>query len=296
MALPEETMSHPKEYHFKLPPYQGPPIAEPPNAWYPNVKAHHNASTSARTDKGDGTVRAFVIHATAGASSSGAMSVMFAHSASWHWLIPDENEPEHGKHIWACAPEKRAAWHVRSSVNHPDVNEGKNNINAWSLGVEIVNTQVGDPFSEWQVEQTAALVRYAWAKYPTLVDVLSHAKLDPTRRTDPGTTFPWDKFKALVLAPPPVFAPNFESWGPLQILGPDGAPIDCNPRIHEGVTMVEARLLLKALGFDLVRDPTSPRTLRIRGRTDGLEKGLQMLDEGDVEAALEAARSFQSKA
>ena len=78
------------------------------------------------------------------------MSVMFDHRASWHWLVPDENEPEHATRVWACAPERRAAWHVRNDRSHPDVNHGSKNVNYWSLGVEIVNTQsaqVSDPFS-----------------------------------------------------------------------------------------------------------------------------------------------------
>lgn len=197
-------MADPVTYHFKLPTYQGPQLPEPTNSWYPNIQAHHGATTSDRTNHSDGIVRAFVIHATAGASSSGAMSVMFDYDASWHWLIPDENEPEHGVKVWACAPEKRAAWHVRNSRSHPDVNNGHRHVNYWSLGVEIVNTQsdtVADPYSDWQVQQTAALVRYAWSKYPHLVDVVSHAKLDPSRRVDPGTRFPWDRLRELVLNP-----------------------------------------------------------------------------------------------
>lgn len=197
-------MGDPVTYHFKLPPYQGVALPEPPNSWFPGIQAHHNATSSDRMNHSDGKVRAFVIHATAGASSSGAMSVMFDFDASWHWLIPDENEPEHGQKVWACAPEKRAAWHVRNGCSHPDVNNGHKHINYWSLGVEIVNTQnpqAPDPYSDWQVEQTAALVRYAWSKYPDLVDVVSHAKLDPGRRVDPGKGFPWDRFRELVLAP-----------------------------------------------------------------------------------------------
>jgi N-acetylmuramoyl-L-alanine amidase len=31
------------------------------------------------------------------------------------------------------------------------------------------------------------------------VHVVSHAKLDPGRRSDPGTDFDWTRFKALVL-------------------------------------------------------------------------------------------------
>ena len=184
-------MADPRAYHFRLPPYAGPRLPEPPNAWYPDVRAHAPLCTSERTARGDGRVRAFVVHATAGSSSAGAMSVMLRdHSASWHWLVPDENEPQHGQHVWACAPERRAAWHVRNDRSHPDVQQGARLVNYWSLALELVNSQQQDAFSDWQVEQAVALVRYAWSRYPELVDVVSHAKLDPARRSDPGPAFP----------------------------------------------------------------------------------------------------------
>ena len=262
-------MANPKTYHFKLPPYQGPPLPEPPNSWYPGIQAHHIASTSDRTLRSDGRIRAFVIHATAGASSAGAMSVMFNHKASWHWLIPDENESEHGVRVWSCAPEKRAAWHVRNDRFHKDVNNGSKNVNYWSLGLEIVNTQQNDPFSDWQVEQAAALVRYAWSKYPDLVDVVSHARLDPARRTDPGKDFPWDRFREMVLSQPAPLVPDVISPLPVEaaairVIGPNGKPIKCDPQILDGVTMVEARPLIEALGFSIEHVDGPPMTLKIR--------------------------------
>ena len=64
----------------------------------------------------------------------------------------------------------------------------------------MVNRQVhSDAFSDWQVEATAQIVRYAWAKYPNLRHVVSHAMLDPARRSDPGSLFPWERFRAAVL-------------------------------------------------------------------------------------------------
>ena len=36
-------------------------------------------------------------------------------------------------------------------------------------------------------------------KYPNLKHIVSHAKLDPDRRSDPGTNFNWERFKELVL-------------------------------------------------------------------------------------------------
>lgn len=144
---------------------------------------------------------AIVIHATAASSSAGAISVMkkTTGAASFHWLVPDEDEPQHGELVWACVPEALAAWHVRNAASHPDVNDGENRVNHWSLGIEVVNRQVNDLFSEWQVEATARMVRYCWAKYPNLPHVVSHAKLDPTRRTDPGVQLDWERLKSLVL-------------------------------------------------------------------------------------------------
>ncbi len=143
-----------------------------------------------------------MIHATDGSSSSGAVSVIESREASFHWLVPDEDEPEHGQYAWACIPEHRAAWHVQNSCHNPDVWNDHNRVNRFSLGIEIVNAQTpSDPFSDWQVGMAAEIVRHCWAKYPNLRHVVSHAKLDPTRRSDPGTAFPWESFRQRVLAP-----------------------------------------------------------------------------------------------
>lgn len=191
---------NPNNYHFKLPRDKKPTNIRLPEVWYPGINQYWPKCTSTRKYNAIAGIKAIVIHATAGHSSDGAVSVMRHGKASWHWLVPDENEAEHGKLIWTCAPEALAAWHVRNNASHPDVNDGRNLVNHWSLGVEIVNSQQNDPFSDWQVQATADIVKYCWAKYPNLEHVVSHAKLDPTRRTDPGAHFPWERFKEYVLS------------------------------------------------------------------------------------------------
>jgi N-acetylmuramoyl-L-alanine amidase len=197
-------MPNPRTYQFNLPANGRPDDATFPEAWYPGVRDYWDRCTTRRSVHPINGIVAVVIHATAGSSSSGAVSVMRDAAASFHWLVPDENEEQHGQIVWACAPETLAAWHVRNSVSHADVNGGANRVNHWSLGIEVVNTQNQDPFSDWQVEVTAQVVRYCWAKYPNLRHVVSHAKLDPSRRSDPGANFPWARFKELVLRGEPT--------------------------------------------------------------------------------------------
>ena len=196
-------MADPTTYQFDLPSTDHPLDVLIPENWYTGVRDYWLGCTSQRDVHPIDGIKAVVIHATAGSSSEGAISVMRDGKASFHWLVPDENEPEHGQKIWACTPETLAAWHVRNQASHPDVNGGRVRVNHWSLGIELVNTQKPspiDPFSDWQVAITAKIIRYCWAKYPNLRHIVSHSKLDPSRREDPGSHFPWDKFKKLVLS------------------------------------------------------------------------------------------------
>ena len=192
-------MADPRTYQFDVPSGGGPADVRLAEFWYPGVKAYWEGSTSRRIVDPILGVKAVVVHATAGGSSDGAVSVMRSGTASFHWLVPDEDEDAHGRFVWACAPEARAAWHVRNSCSHPDVNGGTAKVNHWSLGIEVVNRQAGaDAFSEWQVEATAQIIRYCWAKYPNLQHIVSHARLDPDRRSDPGSSFPWSRLRQLV--------------------------------------------------------------------------------------------------
>ena len=192
-------MANPRTYRFTLPTNGRADDVALDEFWYPGIRKFWEFASTRRSVDPILGIKAVVIHATAGSSSEGAVSVIRAGNASFHWLVPDENEAQHGDFVWACIPEARAAWHVRNGCSHPSVNDGATRANHWSLGIEMVNSQVQDAFSDWQVKATADIVRYCWAKYPNLKHVVSHAVLDPARRSDPGTHFDWDHFKDLVL-------------------------------------------------------------------------------------------------
>lgn len=195
-------MPHPRDYHFILPASKRPGEVRLEEPWYPGVQEFWPSCTTPRSVDPILGIRAVVIHATAGSSSSGAVSVMKKSTdpASFHWLVPDEDEAQHGKLVWACVPEALAAWHVRNEASNKDVAGGAKRVNHWSLGIEVVNAQKNDPFSPWQLQATARIVRHCWSKYPNLVHVVSHAKLDPLRRSDPGTQFDWAQFEDMVFS------------------------------------------------------------------------------------------------
>jgi N-acetyl-anhydromuramyl-L-alanine amidase AmpD len=173
---------------------------------YPGVRQYWEGSTSKRVLDPILGVAAIVVHASGGADSEGVMSAMKARKGSWHWIVPDEDEAQHGHFVWAGAPEARAARHVRNSCSHPDVADGRLRVNHFSLGIQIVSRRKQEdplPFSDWQVFAAGEIIRYCWAKYPNLKHVVAHARLDPTRHGGPGAIFPWDRLRGTVVNRPP---------------------------------------------------------------------------------------------
>jgi N-acetyl-anhydromuramyl-L-alanine amidase AmpD len=211
-------MAEPADFQFDLPsagrpaPFQ---LFEQP---YPGVREHWQKSTSKRMVDPMLGVTAVVIHSSGGTDSEGVMAVMKARRASWHWLVPNDDEAQHGHFVWACAPEARAARHVRNSCSHPDVADGRPRVNHFSLALQIVS-RMDAGFSEWQIFAAAEIIRCCWAKYPNLKHVVSHARLDPARRRDPGGNFPWERLRRRVVsAPPGEVAPLVALATPMLLL------------------------------------------------------------------------------
>ncbi|MDZ4370860.1 MAG: N-acetylmuramoyl-L-alanine amidase [Phenylobacterium sp.] len=105
---------------------------------------------------------------------------------SSHYVVEEDGR------VFRLVAEERRAWHAGVSYWR-----GRRNVNADSLGVEIVN-----PGHEWgyrafpesQVEAVIALVadiRTRWMIEDR--DIVGHSDVAPARKDDPGELFPWKR-------------------------------------------------------------------------------------------------------
>jgi N-acetylmuramoyl-L-alanine amidase len=113
------------------------------------------------------------------------------------------------------------AWHGGNAI------WGKNtDINSASIGIELDNTGF-NPFSEAQITSLTALLARLKKEYniPTQ-NIIGHADIAPTRKTDPSAFFPWEKLAHLGFGlwpnTPLETAPeNFNIEQGLQLIGYD---------------------------------------------------------------------------
>ncbi len=105
---------------------------------------------------------------------------------SAHYLVEEDGR------VFALVPEERRAWHAGVSFW-----KGDTDINAVSIGIEIVNPGHEHgyrDFPEAQIKAVIALVgdiRTRW----TIPDarILGHSDVAPERKEDPGERFPWKR-------------------------------------------------------------------------------------------------------
>jgi N-acetylmuramoyl-L-alanine amidase len=92
--------------------------------------------------------------------------------------------------VYRHVPEERRAWHAGVSYW-----AGERNVNARSIGIEIVNPghEFGYvPFADAQIGALIDLSRGIFARHPIPPHrVVGHSDIAPPRKTDPGELFPW---------------------------------------------------------------------------------------------------------
>lgn len=104
---------------------------------------------------------------------------------SAHYVVDE------GGQIYALVPEEHRAWHAGVSSW-----EGDGDVNARSIGIEIVNGghDFGLPeFPAAQIDGVIALLKDVLDRWPDLnaKRVVAHSDIAPARKADPGEKFPW---------------------------------------------------------------------------------------------------------
>jgi AmpD protein len=103
---------------------------------------------------------------------------------SAHFLVRRTGE------LLQFVPCSRRAWHagVSSWCGRPRCND-------FSIGIELEGTDA-TPYAEAQYRQLTRLALALEQRYP-IRDIVGHSDIAPTRKTDPGPAFDWDRFRAL---------------------------------------------------------------------------------------------------
>jgi len=88
----------------------------------------------------------------------------------------------------SCA---KRAWHAGDSAWR-----GRSRCNDFSIGIELEGAD-DLPYTEPQYQALAALARALRSAYP-IADVAGHCDIAPERKTDPGPSFDWSRFRSSI--------------------------------------------------------------------------------------------------
>ncbi|GAA0729551.1 N-acetylmuramoyl-L-alanine amidase [Sphingomonas japonica] len=209
-------------------------------------------------DERDAAVSIIVLHYTGMQDAESAIARLRDPEAkvSAHYLIAED-----GAVLRMVAEDKRA-WHAGQSYWR-----GMRNLNAASVGIEIVNPghEWGyRPFPEEQIASVVRLVAQIKDRYAiTRGNIVGHSDIAPARKKDPGELFPWGTLARLRLALPRptknLLDPQWTQGGFLMALERFGYDVNdpiaaimafqrrFRPELVDGEIDAECRMILLAL-------------------------------------------------
>lgn len=129
-----------------------------------------------------------ILHYTGMESAKAALERLCDPKAevSAHYLIEESGKTH------SLVPDEKRAWHAGVSYW-----KGETDINAHSIGIEIVNPghEFGyQAFPEKQIKVVIKLCKSLMKKYNIPpANILGHSDIAITRKIDPGHLFPWEK-------------------------------------------------------------------------------------------------------
>src|ERR1700722_2627711 len=108
--------------------------------------------------------------------------------------------------VYRHVPEERRAWHAGVSWW-----AGERNVNARSIGIELVNPghEFGyEPFPKPQISALIDLADGILSRHPIPAGrVIGHSDVAPARKADPGELFPWPQLAEFGIGLWPEFSP-----------------------------------------------------------------------------------------
>jgi N-acetylmuramoyl-L-alanine amidase len=160
---------------------------------------------------GTGLIDMLILHYTGMKTAKEALERLCdpAAKVSAHYLIDEDGS------VWRLVDETARAWHAGISSWR-----GRSDINAASIGIELVNPghEFGyRPFPEAQMTALEALAHEILARHPIPPrHVLGHSDVAPQRKDDPGELFDWPRLAragiglwpdfSAAMTPPPTMA------------------------------------------------------------------------------------------
>jgi AmpD protein len=143
----------------------------------------HNISLPPGEFGGDGIERLFTNALDYGAHHY--YGTLTGLRVSAHFLIRRSGE------LLQFVPCAKRAWHAGTSAWC-----GRSRCNDFSIGIELEG--VDDlPYTEPQYRVLAELTRALQSAYP-IADIAGHSDIAPERKTDPGPSFDWPRFRESV--------------------------------------------------------------------------------------------------
>ncbi len=139
-------------------------------------------------DRNGAAVDMLVLHYTGMPTAQGALDRLCDPVAkvSAHYTVDEDGT------IYAMVPEARRAWHAGVAWW-----AGDTDINARSIGIELVNPGHAfgyRPFAEPQIAALITLCHGILLRHPIpSARVLGHSDVAPARKDDPGELFPWER-------------------------------------------------------------------------------------------------------
>jgi N-acetylmuramoyl-L-alanine amidase len=136
--------------------------------------------------RGTAPIDMLVFHYTGMKSAAAALERLCdpAAKVSAHYTIDEDGT------VYAMVPEAQRAWHAGVAYW-----AGERNVNARSIGIELVNPGHEFGYCAFSASQIAALTTLCHSilmRHPIpSARVLGHSDVAPARKQDPGELFPW---------------------------------------------------------------------------------------------------------